>query len=303
VTERSLVVATRRSLLALSQTRAVVAELVRCHPGLSVEELPVVTSGDRITDRPLLEVGGKGLFVKEIEEALLDGRADFAVHSLKDMPASPAQGLELCCIPLRADPRDAVVTRDGRPLAEQPTSARVGTTSLRRRIQLGEWRPDLSFQMLRGNVDTRIKRCEEGRVEAIVLAQAGLLRLGWAARATEVLSTELCLPAVGQGALALECRVGDQAVSRALLALDDRTTALAVAAERAVMRALGGGCDVPLGALGECLGSQLRLRAVYAVRQGGTVVRAERVAPWPREIEEAESEGTHLGRELLQKAC
>lgn len=299
----SLVVATRRSPLALSQTRAVVAEFCRIHPDIEVSELLVVTTGDRITNRPLVEVGGKGLFIKEIEEALLDGRADFAVHSLKDVPATVAPGLHICSIPHRADPRDAVVTRDGRSFVGQTPSATVGTTSLRRRMQLGEWRPDLTFEMLRGNVDTRIRRCLEGKVDVVVLALAGLLRLGWAARATEVLPTELCLPAVGQGALALECRVADREVTERLQALNDTTTATAVAAERAVMTALGGGCEIPLGALGEKSGSEFRLRGVYAPGAGGRLVRAERVVSWPADPREAERIGTQLGHELRQKAC
>src|SRR5690606_15375480 len=196
-------VATRKSALALAQTRAFVAELVKIHPGLRVEEVPLTTTGDRIQDRALAAIGGKGLFVKEIEEALLDGRADFAVHSLKDVPPELPPGLVIGCTPLREDARDVLVSSDGRGLAELPARARVGTSSLRRKVQIEALRPDLEVVALRGNVDTRLSKCAAGEVAAIVLARAGLARLGLLARVTETLAPDVMIPAVAQGALGI----------------------------------------------------------------------------------------------------
>ncbi len=303
MTRERLVVATRRSRLALAQTRDTVRRLRELEPNLVIEELEVVTTGDRIVDRPLLQIGGKGLFTKEIEEALLEGRADFAVHSMKDVPAVVAPGLLLCATPKREDARDAVVTCDGRPFVSQKEGARVGTTSLRRQLQLGEYRSDLQFVALRGNVDTRLRRCEDGLVEAVVLAQAGLHRLGWAARATELLPPEICLPAAGQGALALQCRRDDPEVLHLLARLNDPTTALCVAAERGVLAGLGASCSVPLAAFCEFEGGWLRLRAAYAPSADGPLVRAERLIPLPSALEEAAHHGEQLARELSEKAC
>ncbi|MBL8610779.1 MAG: hydroxymethylbilane synthase, partial [Myxococcales bacterium] len=199
-----VVYATRKSALALAQSRAFVARLVASSPGLEVAEEQVVTTGDKIQDRPLSEVGGKGLFVKEIEEALLDGRAHFAVHSIKDVPAELPPGLELVCIPRREDPRDVLVAPRHGTLAALPAGARVGTSSLRRAIALSRARPDLVIGPLRGNVDTRLRKVDAGEHDAIVLARAGLVRLGLEARATDVLAPEISLPAVGQGALGIE---------------------------------------------------------------------------------------------------
>jgi len=280
-----------------------VRRLCELEPSLVIDELEVVTTGDRIVDRPLLEVGGKGLFTKEIEEALLDGRADFAVHSMKDVPAVVAGGLLLCATPKREDARDAVVTRDGRPLAVQPEGARIGTTSLRRKLQLRDHRPDLEFIALRGNVDTRLRRCEEGLVEVVVLAKAGLGRLGWAARITEVLPPELCLPAVGQGALALQCREGDPRVLSLLTRLNDPVTAVSVAAERGVLRGLGASCSVPLAAFCEPEGEGLRLRAAYAPTEDRPLVRGEVWISGASTPDEAATRGEQLARELSEKAC
>ncbi len=262
------VVATRKSRLALAQTRAFVATLTALHPRLEVRELAVTTSGDRILDAPLFELGGKGLFVKEIEEALREGRADFAVHSMKDVPSALLPELCIRCVPRREDPRDVVVTRHGTPLATLAPGSRVGTSSLRRRAQLLAWRPDLVMVPLRGNVDTRIARCREGAVDAVVLARAGLVRLGIVEQATEILAEELCLPAVGQGALAIECRRNDGAAAELLAPLHDAETALRVAAERGVLQALGGGCDLPIAALADRAGDRMRLRGLFVPVQG-----------------------------------
>lgn len=299
--KRNLVVATRRSLLALTQTRAFVGDLIRAYPELDVQELLVTTTGDLIQDRPLSEVGGKGLFIKEIEQALLDQRADFAVHSMKDVPADLAPGLCIVAIPERADPRDAAVVRGAITLEQLPAGARIGTSSLRRQIQLRTWRQDLSFLALRGNVDTRIRRCQEGAAEAIVLAAAGLARLGWLDRISQLLPVELCLPAVGQGALAIECRSEDSPVRRLLAALNHQETATQVAAERGVQRAIGGGCQVPLAAYAERNAENLRLRALLANETGG-LWRSERSILWPVDEGAAVRLGEEMGRELLEKA-
>lgn len=297
------VYATRRSRLALAQSRAFVARLRAAEaaagagPELDVRELQVVTSGDRIQDRPLAEIGGKGLFVKEIEEALLDRRADFAIHSIKDVPASLPDGLVLACIPTREDPRDVLVSPRYGTLAALPRGARVGTSSLRRLASLQSVRPDLDVVPLRGNVDTRLRKVEEAECDAIVLARAGLVRLGLEGRQMEVLSTDVSLPAVGQGALGIECR-HDDAETRALLGrLHDPLTATCVAAERGVLLALGGDCKTPLGAHGEREGHLLRLRA-FVVRDGSVLRRAEQSSPWPASEAEAHAFGRALGETL-----
>ena len=257
-----LVYATRKSPLALAQSRAFVASVAKLDPLLALEELTVTTTGDRIQDRPLSEVGGKGLFVKEIEQALLDGLADIAVHSSKDIPGELLKGLYLSCFPEREDPRDVLVSRSGARLLELPPRSRVGTTSLRRGIQLKLLRPDLELVPIRGNVDTRLRKCEEGVVDAVVLARAGLLRLGLAERATEVLDVSVSLPAIGQGALAVEQREGDERVARLLAHVTHLDTALAVAAERGVMKAVEGDCQTPVAAYAVRRAGELWLRAL-----------------------------------------
>jgi hydroxymethylbilane synthase len=243
-----LTYATRRSALALAQSRAFMATLGNATAGLETVELQIVTSGDRFRDVKLQDIGGKGLFIKELEEALYDRRADLAVHSIKDVPAELAEGLTIACVPEREDPRDALVSRDGRKLADLPRGARVGTSSLRRSVCLLEARPDLTILPLRGNVDTRLRRVEEGAFDAVVLALAGLRRLGLAGRATEALSPHVCLPAIGQGALGIETRASDADVGGALASVHHQETAIAVAAERALMATVGGSCRMPVAA-------------------------------------------------------
>jgi hydroxymethylbilane synthase len=264
----------------------------------ALRELQVVTSGDRIHDRPLAEVGGKGLFVKEIEEALLDGRADFAVHSIKDVPGLLPAGLTIACVPTREDPRDVLVAPAHGTLAALPAGARVGTSSLRRMAQLVAMRPDLRVAPIRGNVDTRLRKLDAGEFDAIVLARAGLVRLGLAGRATEVLSTDISLPAVGQGALGIECREGDENVQSRLAPLHDVETATCVAAERGVLIALGGDCRTPLGAFAERRGDAIRLRAFVANADGSGLRRAERTGAWPGAATQAHDFGVALGLEL-----
>ena len=290
--------ATRKSPLALAQCRAFVALLAQAHPGFKFEELQVVTTGDRVQDRALSEIGGKGLFIKEIEEALLDGKADFAVHSSKDVPPDLAPSLSVDCFPERADARDVIVTRSGVGFDELPAGASIGTSSLRRRIQLSALRPDLQFTVLRGNVDTRIRKCRAGEVEAIVLARAGMLRLGIEAEASEVLSPERSLPAVGQGALAVEQRADDDEVRALLAHASHQETKIAVLAERGVMRAVEGNCQTPVAAYAVHEGAQIWLRAMLAEPDGSNVRKDELRAPWPVDSAEASAVGEQLGRAL-----
>jgi hydroxymethylbilane synthase len=289
-------VATRRSLLALAQCRAFVQRLAALDSGLTLVELQVVTSGDRIQDRPLADIGGKGLFVKEIEEALLDHRADFAVHSIKDVPGLLPDGLVIACVPKREDPRDALVAPTHGTLKALPEGARVGTSSLRRMASLKAVRPDLRVESVRGNVDTRLRKVDEGEFDAIVLACAGLVRLGLLARATEILAPEVSLPAVGQGALGIECRAKDEATIARLAPLHDPETAVCVAAERGVLVALGGDCRTPLGVYAERSGAAIRLRAFVAGVDGSAPKHLERTAPWPESEDAARDLGLTMGR-------
>ena len=296
-----LVLATRRSALALAQSRAFARALEGAVPGLAVEELQIVTSGDKTQDKPLQDIGGKGLFIKELEEALLDGRAHFAVHSIKDVPAELAPGLALACVPPREDPRDALVTRSGQKLAELPAGARVGTSSLRRAVSILEARPDLRAEPVRGNVDTRLRKVQEGVVDAVVLALAGLKRLGWADRATEILSPEVSLPAIGQGALGIECRDGDTETHSVLARLADPEATICVAAERAVMATVGGSCRLPVAAHAVREGDAIVLRGMLADPDGTNVRRGARRAAFPGSASEAEALGRDLGRELQHR--
>lgn len=294
---KRIVVATRKSQLALAQARAWMRHL-EARAGVTAEELHVTTTGDRVQDVPLASIGGKGLFIKEIEEALLEGRADIAVHSLKDVPAELAPSLVIGCIPEREDPRDVVVTRTGVPLAALPPGSRVGTSSLRRATMLRLLRPDLVIVPLRGNVDTRLRRCAEGTVDAIVLAAAGLRRLGLGDRATELLEPSRCLPAVGQGALAIECRASDMETRSLLGLLTHPETARAVSAERGVLSAVDGSCQVPVAAYAVREGDAFLLRAMLAKADGSDARFDEVRAPYPGSDEEARALGEALGRAL-----
>ncbi len=278
-------IGTRGSALALWQAQRVRDSLAA--QGQAATLVPIVTTGDRVLDRRLEPVGGKGAFLKEIEEALLAREIDLAVHSLKDVPTLLPQGLQLCAFLEREDPRDALLARDGLRLAELPAGARVGTSSLRRQAQLRAARPDLSPVDLRGNVDTRIRRLREGRVDAILLALAGLRRLGRAGEVTEILAVDGWLPAPGQGVIALERRSDDDHVQAALAGLNHPPTARVVAAERAFLRALGGGCNVPLGAHAQDEGPSLRLRAFVARVDGGRVLREAQSGEAPEPLGEA----------------
>ncbi len=286
-----LVIASRGSQLALWQARWVGQQLTARGHQCRVEI--VKTTGDKITDVPLAKVGTKGLFTKEIEEALLAGTADLAVHSLKDLPTELPAGLVLAAVPQREDARDALV---GRRLADLPAGAKVGTSSLRRAAQLRKLRPDLAVESVRGNLDTRLRKLDEGRYDAILLAAAGLTRLGWGARIAEILPPEVMCPAVGQGALALETRAAGAGFD-ACRALDDPGTHSAVTAERGVLAALGGGCQVPIGAHATVDDGRLRVWGVVASPDGSELVSAAADGP----LAEAESIGRRLGAELMER--
>lgn len=283
-------IGSRGSKLALWQAEWVARELARFGQVARIEIIR--TTGDKMTDVALAQVGGKGLFTREIEEALLAGRIDLAVHSLKDLPTALPEGLALAAVPAREDARDAVV---GRPLSRLEPGARVGTSSLRRTAQLRLLRPDLIIEPVRGNVDTRLRKLAEGRYDAIVLALAGLRRLGWEERIAEILPLETMLPAVGQGALAIETREDDGVARAACRPLEDEGTRRAVTAERALLTALGGGCQVPIAAHGVISDGALWLRAAVISPDGTQAVRDEiRGAP-----DDAEQLGRELARRLL----
>jgi len=288
-----LVIASRGSQLALWQARWVQAQLQKLGRDSVVEIIK--TTGDKITDVPLAKVGGKGLFTKEIEEALLDGRADLAVHSLKDLPTELPAGLALAAVPEREDPHDAII---GKRLAELPQGARVGTSSLRRGAQLRNLRPDLVLESVRGNLDTRLRKLDEGQYDAIVLAAAGLKRLGWAKRIAEILPSSVMCPAVGQGALAIETRLAG-AGREAAAELDHAATHQCVTAERGLLAALGGGCQVPIGAHAQAAAGRLKLVALVASPDGSEIVRGELEGS----VADAEALGRSLGTDLLSRGA
>lgn len=289
-----ITIGSRGSQLALWQARWVESRLQQLGERCRIEIIK--TTGDKITDVPLSKVGGKGLFTKEIEDALLAGSVDVAVHSLKDMPTELPPGLTLQAVPEREDVRDAMV---GRRLNELAAGARVGTSSLRRAAQLKAVRPDLAIETIRGNLDTRLRKLDEGQYDAIVLAAAGLRRLGWADRIAELLDEDVMCPAVGQGALAIETRGDEGEAALVCRKLNDPDTRAAVTAERALLGALGGGCQVPIGANAKVLGGRVRLRAVVAAPDGSRVVKGAREGA----VSDAALLGEDLGRELLDKGA
>lgn len=276
--------ASRGSALALWQARHVQALLRDARPDIGVEIEVVTTTGDRITDVPLAQIGDTGLFTKEVDRAVLDGRADFAVHSLKDVPTQPPEGLVLAAVPLREDPRDALVVAPGRPrtLSALPEDARVGTSSLRRRALLRQDRPDLDIVDLRGNLDSRLARVQDGQYDAILLAFAGLRRMGWEAEIAQLMEPPRWLPAPGQGALGIICRADDTEMREWLAGLDHAPTRAAVTAERMLLRTLEGGCQIPIGALATIEDDELHLHAFVAAVSGSTSVRGELRGPIAR---------------------
>ena len=294
---KRLAIATRSSRLALWQAEHVKQRLAALYSGLEIGLLPMTTRGDELIDQRLDQAGGKGLFVKELENALADGRAEIAVHSMKDVPADLPAGFELAAILAREDARDAFVSNRYASLEGMPAGARVGTSSLRRSAQIMERYPALEMRLLRGNVETRIAKLDRGDYDAVVLAVAGLTRLGLASRIRTQLALELSLPAPGQGALGIET-LADRLELRSLLApLADRGTALCVRAERAVSRALGGSCTIPLAAYAEAHGARLRLRALVASSDGRRVARAQ------AEGDDPEILGAELAGELRRRGA
>ena len=294
---RELVIGTRGSKLALWQAEWVLARLRELEPGLSVSLKRIKTIGDKILDTPLAAIGGKGLFVKEIEDALLRGEIDLAVHSMKDVPTHLPEGLEILSIPEREDPRDVLISRDGVTLARLAAGARIGTSSLRRQAQLLNVRPDLSIQILRGNLDTRLRKLEAGEYEGIILAAAGLCRLGWANRVTEYLAPDVCLPAIGQGALALEGRSADIFVRDVAVRLEHRPTRIAVTAERALLERLEGGCQVPIAGHATVMGESQSMSELVAGVNGRRLVRDSIQGS----VSEAHGLGIQLAERLLER--
>ena len=272
---REIRIATRKSALALWQAEYVKAALERAHPGLRVSLVPMVSRGDKLLDAPLAKIGGKGLFVKELETALLENEADIAVHSMKDVPMDFPEGLGLYCICEREDPRDAFVSNTYDSLDALPPGSVVGTSSLRRQAQLLARRPDLNIHFLRGNVNTRLPKLDAGEYDAIILAAAGLIRLGFAERIRSSISVEDSLPAGGQGAVGLECRSADNEIHALLAPLHHTATALRVSAERALNKHLNGGCQVPIACYALLEGDQLWLRGLVGQPDGGLLLRAE----------------------------
>ncbi|MBN6063016.1 hydroxymethylbilane synthase [Aggregatibacter actinomycetemcomitans] len=299
MTQKSLKIATRQSPLALWQANYVKDRLQQLYPDLNVELVPMATKGDVILDSPLAKIGGKGLFVKELENALLNKEADIAVHSMKDVPMQFPQGLGLAVICKREDPRDAFVSNSYRTLAELPQGAVVGTSSLRRQCQLKKLRPDLDIRSLRGNVGTRLSKLDNGDYDAIILASAGLIRLGLAARIASFIDVEQSLPAAGQGAVGIECRTDDVAVQQLLAPLADAETTSCVLAERAMNNRLQGGCQVPIGGYAVLRDGELYLRALVGSVDGSIIIRAEGKSA----VENADVLGVQIAEQLLAQGA
>lgn len=299
MTKRHITIATRESPLALQQAEIIRQLLLQHHPQLSVELLGMTTQADRHLDVELIEIGGKGLFVKELEEALLDGRADIAVHSMKDVPMELPPGLCLTVVTTREEPRDAFVANDYASLAQLPRGARVGTSSLRRQTQLRALRPDVEWCSLRGNIHTRLKKLDHGDFQAIILAAAGLQRMQLQSRIRSYLAVEDCLPAAGQGALGIECCTEEAALRELLAPLNDAKTTACVLAERALCRHLGGGCRLPVAAYAKLQQGELYLRGLVADRYGRQIIRAEHSG----HPAHAEQIGLRVAQELLQKGA
>jgi hydroxymethylbilane synthase len=268
-----IVIGTRGSQLALWQAYFVRDALSRIAPDTVVELKTIKTEGDRDTNGPVAQLSGKGVFIKEIEDALLAGEVDMAVHSMKDVPTQIPEGLTIAAVCEREDVRDAVLCRHGKTLSNLPAGARIGTSSLRRQAQLKHYRPDLEIAMLRGNLDTRVRKLDEGLYDAILLARAGLVRLGWASRITETLSTDIALPAVAQGAVGVECRRGDEKIVALLGKLNHPITRAAIDAERALLSEMEGGCQVPIGAWARLEGGKFVLEACVLSLDGAICLR------------------------------
>lgn len=298
--KQKLVVGTRSSQLALWQADFVIGELAKKYPELVVEKRLMTTKGDKILNAPLAKIGGKGLFTKELETAMLEGEIDIAVHSLKDMPVVVPEGLVITAITQRADPGDAFVSSKYESFQQLPAGAKVGTSSLRRKAQLLHARPDLQIEDLRGNVNTRLRKMEEKNFDGIILACAGLKRLGFGDKIRQVLPQTMCLPAVGQGALAIECRQADKETRELLEFLNDKCTRLCTEAERGFLATVEGGCQVPVGVHAVSTETGIRVEAVIASLDGSTLLRDAQEAE-VKDAQEARAVGVNLAEKLLAR--
>lgn len=294
---KTIRIATRKSPLALWQAEEVSRQLKHYHPGINIELVKMKTQGDIILDTPLAKIGGKGLFVKELETGMLNGDADIAVHSMKDVPMMLPDGLHLSVIMQRENPTDAFVSNTLNSIDELPQNARVGTCSLRRQTQLKERRSDIQILDLRGNVNTRLAKLDNGEYDAIILASAGLMRLGFESRIVHNITTEQSLPAIGQGAVGIECRNDDEEINALLAPLHHAETAIRVNTERSLNARLNGGCQVPIGGFAELDGDQVRLRGLIGFPDGSRIFRSERVGLH----EHAHELGIEVAEELLEQ--
>jgi len=292
-------IATRKSPLALWQAEFVKAELLKHHPDLQIELVKMVTQGDKILDTPLAKVGGKGLFVKELEVGMLEGDADIAVHSMKDVPVEFPEGLHLAVICEREDPRDAFVSNTYASIDDLPHGAKVGTSSMRRECQLRSHRPDLEILSLRGNVNTRLRKLDEGEYDAIILAAAGLIRLGFEERIKHAIDPLFSLPAIGQGAVGIECRSNDKRINDLIAPLNHAETAIRVRAERAMNNRLEGGCQVPIGGFAVLDNGNILLRGLVGKPDGTEIIRGDITG----KAEDAETLGTTLADDLLSRGA
>jgi hydroxymethylbilane synthase len=297
--KKTIRIATRKSPLALWQAEHVAALLENNFPGVTTELVKMSTQGDKILDAPLAKIGGKGLFVKELEVGMLEGTADIAVHSMKDVPVEFPEGLHLGAILSREDPTDAFVSNNFSSLTDLPPNARIGTSSLRRQCQIKELYPNAEILTLRGNVNTRLAKLDAGDYDAIILASAGLKRLGMAERITQRLDTKVSLPAIGQGAIGIECRVDDKELNDMLSKLHDNETGICVKAERAMNARLSGGCQVPIAGFAEIVGGQLFMRGLVGSPDGSVIYRSEDTD----KLEQAEAIGKKIAEDLLAQGA
>ena len=299
MSKETIRIATRKSPLAMWQAEYVRDRLLEAHPGLQVELLGMSTQGDKILDSPLAKIGGKGLFVKELEVSMLEGESDIAVHSMKDVPVAFPEGLHLAVICEREDPRDAFVSNRFATLTDLPQGARVGTSSLRRQCQIRALRPDLTILDLRGNVNSRLRKLDEDEYDAIILAAAGLIRLGFHDRITQLIDTDTSLPAIGQGAVGIECRSDDARINALLAPLNHRPTQIRVLAERAMNNRLEGGCQVPIGGHATLNGDAIHLRGLVGEPDGSKIISGEVSGP----ASDAEALGIKLADDLLSRGA
>lgn len=302
---QTITVGSRDSALALWQTRWVIEQLQQLNPDVSFKIVEMKTKGDKMLDVALAKIGDKGLFTKELEIAMQQREIDFAVHSLKDMPTTLPEELVIGAVCRRDNPGDALISKDGKKLSQLPRGARIGTSSLRRCAQLLAFRPDFQLEALRGNLNTRMKKLVSERLDAIVLAAAGIYRMGWEDMIAEIIPFNVCLPAVGQGAIAVECREDDVDIIRLLQGIEHSETRAATDAERSLLRHLEGGCQVPIGAFGEVKNNVLKLSAIVATLDGSQIIRTQGEAPvdkaWALGVEVAEKLLYMGGKEILQK--